>query len=302
MRFGLTTPVVTLPPRSHAPWEAEAGPHELRQIVQAADRLGFHHVTCSEHIGIPGAAVSARGRRYYDPLATLGYVAALTTRVRLATHVVVLPYHHPLAVAKRYGTLDRLSGGRVILGVGIGSLEEEFDLLGAAFADRGPRYEDALRALRAALEGERPAYEGPHYRFRDFVIDPPAVQRPVPIWIGGRSRRSLRRALLFADGWVPFALGVRELGDALAWARQSPAWTERRAGFDLVLSLERLLDARDAGERRALVDLIGAYERIGATVLTLRFKHRSLAHYLEQLEIFATEIVPAFPDRSGRGP
>src|SRR5690606_36935791 len=119
MRFGLTTPIVTLNPRAHAPWEAAAGPAELRRIAAAADRLGFDHLTCSEHVAIPRAATQVRGARYYDPLATFGFLAACTRAIRFVTHVLVLPYHHPLAVAKRYGTLDLLSGGRLILGVGV---------------------------------------------------------------------------------------------------------------------------------------------------------------------------------------
>src|SRR4029453_7559361 len=104
--------------RSHATWEADAGPHEIRRIAETADRLGYDYLGCSEHVGLPGDAAQVRGGRYYEPAGTLGFVAAITRRIRLLTHVIVLPYHHPLAVAKRYGTLDRLPGGRVILGVG----------------------------------------------------------------------------------------------------------------------------------------------------------------------------------------
>jgi alkanesulfonate monooxygenase SsuD/methylene tetrahydromethanopterin reductase-like flavin-dependent oxidoreductase (luciferase family) len=108
-------------------------------VAQAADQLGYHHLTCSEHVAVPVAAVARRGSAYWDPLATLAFLAARTTAIRLATHVLVLGYHHPLAIAKRYGTLDRLSNGRLILGLGVGTLAEEFDLLGAPFADRGAR-------------------------------------------------------------------------------------------------------------------------------------------------------------------
>jgi probable F420-dependent oxidoreductase len=294
VRFGLTTPIVTLAPRSHSPWEVAAGPDELRRIAQTADRLGYHHLTCSEHVGIPTAAAAVRGARYYDPLATLAWIAALTSRIRLVTHVVVLPYHHPLAIAKRYGTLDRLAGGRLVLGVGVGSLREEFALLGVDFAGRGPRYEDALRALRSALGGAQPAYRGRYYAFEDIVIDPCAVQAAVPVWIGGRTARSLRRALLFGDGWDPFGLELEALARLIARAERSDAWAARRQPFELVLSLDRLFDVRTAEERRTCAERIEAYARAGATVLSLRFRHESLAHYLEQLEIFANEVAPRF--------
>ncbi len=285
MRFGLTTPVVTLVPRSHAPWEAAGGPEELRRIAATADRLGFDYLSCSEHVGIPTDVARVRGGRYYEPAATLGFIAAITQRIRLLTHVIVLPYHHPLAVAKRYGTLDVLSDGRVILGVGVGSLKPEFDLLGADFDGRGRRYEDALRALRAALSQRQPAYHGSHYQFSDFVIDPCAVQPRMPLWIGGRSARSLRRALELADGWDPFGLGLEQLGDLLARAREWPQW---RQPFEVVLSPEEPLTLERAHET------IAAYARIGATAMNLRFRHHSLEHYLELLEQFAREVVPAF--------
>ncbi len=287
MRFGLTTPVVTLVPRTHAPWEADAGPDELRRIVQAADRFGYHHVTCSEHVGIPVEVALIRGGRYYDPAATLGFVAAITERIRLVTHVIVLPYHHPLALAKRYGTLDRLSGGRVILGVGVGSLRQEFELLGVDFDGRGARYEEALRALRAALGQREPTYAGSHYRFEKFLIDPCAVQARMPIWIGGRSPRSLRRALRFGDGWDPFGLRFEQLRDLLGRARESADWTGRTEPFDIVLSPEAPLALEDRGQIERSLEIVESYREIGATVLNLRFAHRSLDHLVELMDAFA---------------
>ena len=297
MRFGLTTPVVTLVPRTHAGWEIAAGPDELRQIATTADRLGYDYLSCSEHVAIPRAVAEVRGGRYYEPAATLGYVAAMTRSIRLLTHVIVLPYHHPLEVAKRYGTLDRLSNGRVILGVGVGSLEPEFRLLGADFAGRGPRYEDALRALRAALGRREPAYRGTHYEFADVIVDPCAVQTRLPIWIGGRSARSLRRALELADGWDPFGLSFETLAALLARAREWPQWGARREPFDIVLTPETPLQL---DEPARVVDTLAAYARIGATAMNLRFVHHSLAHYLELLDQFAGEIRSMYAAAEGR--
>ncbi len=293
MRFGLVTPVVTWHPRTGASWEEHAGPAEIARIADAADRLGFHHLTCSEHVAIPAAVVAERGARYYDPLATLAFIAARTARVRLLTHVLVLPYHHPLAIAKRYGTLDRLSGGRLILGVGVGTLAEEFALLGVPFADRGPRYEDALRALRAGFGRREPAYDGTFVRFAGVVVDPCGVQAHVPIWLGGRSPRSLRRALVLGDGWDPFRLGLDELTALLRRARDWPEWRARTAPFEVVLAPERRLDVTLPAERAELYTLVRGYRDAGATLVHLRFRHRSVEHYLEQLERFATDVAPA---------
>jgi probable F420-dependent oxidoreductase len=282
MRLGIVTPVLTLLPRAHAHWEAEAGIAEVERVVVAAERLGYEFATCSEHVAIPADVAPVRGATYWDPLATFGYLAARTTTIRLATFVLVLGYHHPLAIAKRYGTLDRVCDGRVILGVGVGSLEAEFDLLGAPFDDRGARGDDALRALRAAFGVTEPTYAGAHYAFSDLVVDPCGVQRPVPIWIGGRTARSLRRAVELGDAWAPFALGPDEVAALLDRARRGAEWAARATPLEVVLQPVPALDPLGAPDptRAALA----AHQAAGATALAVRVVHRSPDHYVEQLE------------------
>jgi probable F420-dependent oxidoreductase len=278
MRIGIVTPVLTRVPKSHAKWEVDAGIEEVGRIAAAADALGYDYLTCSEHVGIPVDVAPVRGATYWDPAATLGYLAARTSAIRLATHVLVLGYHHPLELAKTYGTLDRISGGRVVLGVGVGSLKEEFDLLGVPFEDRGPRGDDALRALRASLAKREPSYEGPYYRFGGMVIDPCAVQGHMPIWIGGRTRRSLRRAVELADGWMPFGLAIDEL-------QRMIASVEIPAGFELALSPDRAFDPGGGADR--VEEVLGRVAEIGTTVVNARIVGHSLEHYLEQLEALA---------------
>ena len=285
LRLGITTPVLTLLPGGHASWEVDAGIEEVATVARTADALGYYHLTCSEHVVVPVDVAPARGSRYWDPLATFGYLAAVTSRIRLATNVLVLGYHHPLEIAKRYGTLDQVCGGRLVLGLGVGSLEEEFDLLGAPFEDRGARADDAIGALRSSLSTGLPAYQGTYYRFGDVVLDPSARQSSVPLWIGGRTARSLRRAVALGDGWVPFAIRAADVGAMLARARETPAWDARRSPLEVVLQNGRPLDPIDDpdGARTA----IGKLTEAGATGLQLGFVHHSLDHYLEQLEALA---------------
>ncbi|OBJ12812.1 LLM class F420-dependent oxidoreductase [Mycobacterium colombiense] len=283
-KLSVATPVVTMFPGSSGEWEKTATIEDLAQIAEAADRLGYHHLTCSEHIALPAAERGRRGTRYWDPLATFGYLAAHTQRIRLATNVLVLAYHHPLEIAKRYGTLDQISGGRLILGVGVGSLKEEFDLIGAPFDDRGPRGDDALRALRASLSVDEPAYHGEFYSFDGLVVDPRAVQEHVPIWIGGRTLRSLRRAATLADGWAPFNVSLRQARD----------WLGRfdlRPGFDVVLPAPAFLDPIGQPERTR--ELLGETTAHGATIVSAAFRHTSLQHYLENLQALAELHSPA---------
>ena len=278
MQLSVGTPVVTMLPGHHGAWEEAGTIEDVARIAETADRLGYHHLTCSEHIGVPASEAGRRGARYWDPLATFGYLAARTEHIRLATSVLILGYHHPLEIAKRYGTLDVLSNGRVVLGVGVGSLQEEFDVLGAPFEGRGPRADDALRALRASLSQRVPSYAGEHYSFADLVVDPCAVQPHVPIWVGGRTMRSLRRAVSLADGWSPFAVGP-EL------AQQWLADVELPDAFDVVLGPVAPFDPIEQPE--ATAQALGDLAAAGVTIAAARFVHRSLAHYLEQLEALA---------------
>jgi len=288
LRIGVTTPVLTMLPDNHASWEVNGTIEDVAEVARAADRLGYSHVSCSEHVIIPTEVGAVRGSRYWDPLATFGYLGAVTTRVRFATNVLVLGYHHPLEIAKRYGTLDQVTGGRVTLGLGVGSLKEEFDLLGAPFEDRGARGDDALRALRTSLSTLRPEYDGPFYAYSDVVVDPCARQERVPLWIGGRTQRSLRRAVELGDGWVPFGLGADDMGAFIAKASETPAWAARTHPLDLVLTNNRPADplVDPAGARH----IIGRLVQAGATTIQLRLIHHSRDHYIEQLEAMITAL------------
>ena len=286
VKLSVATPVVTMLPQASGNWEKTASIDDLAQIAQAADQLGYHHLTCSEHIALPAVERKRRGTRYWDPLATLGYLAARTRQIRLATHVLVLAYHHPLEIAKRYGTLDKVSDGRLILGVGVGSLKEEFDLIGAPFDDRGPRGDDALRALRASLSVAEPAYHGEFYSFAGMVVDPCAVQDHVPIWIGGRTLRSLRRAAALADGWAPFNVSLRQVRDWLGRFELQP-------GFEVVLPPAAPLDPINEPERTR--DALADAAAHGATIISAMFTHTSLQHYLESLQALAELHPPEGP-------
>jgi probable F420-dependent oxidoreductase len=279
VKLGIVTPVLTLLPRAHASWEESASFDDVVHVVREADRLGYHHCTCSEHVGVPVEVAAVRGGRYYDPLPVFGALGAVTSSIRFAAHVVVLGYHHPLALAKRYGTLDVVTGGRVILGVGVGSLQEEFELLGASFDDRGVRADDAMRALRAALSQREPSYDGKYVSFSGFLVDPCAVQEHVPMWVGGRTFRSLRRAVELGEGWAPFGLRTAELGAMLERV-------ELPARFDVLLQNEHPLDPLAEPDR--VGEQLQRFRAIGATGVNVRFVHHSRAHYCEQLHALAT--------------
>ena len=281
LKVGIITPVLTLLPRAHASWEATGTIDDVRAIAVAADDLGVHHLTCSEHIAIPTQVAKERGARYWDPLATFGYLAAHTSRIKFATHVLVLGYHHPLEIAKRYGTLDQITTGRVVLGVGVGSLREEFTLIDAPFENRGERGDDALRALRAAFGVTTPSYSGTHYTFDDLVVDPAGLQQNVPIWVGGRTARSLRRSVDYGDGWAPFGLSTMQIATMLDEAKRTEAWSSRAYDIEVWLQPERPLDP--AGDAAGTLAALEAMQLGGATGINVRLRHSSRDQYIEQL-------------------
>jgi probable F420-dependent oxidoreductase len=285
LRLGIVTPVVHINPRFDPPppaWESTGTIDDIVFVAQAAERAGYEWVSASEHIAIPEEATAARGPRYWDPLCALSFMAANTSRISLLSHVVVLSYHHPLEVVKRWGTLDIASRGRVILGVGVGSLEPEFELLGHQFGGRGERADDSLRAIRSTWGVRTPSYHGTHFDFDGFIVEPSGLSRPLEIWVGGRTRRSLRRAIDLGEGWIPFRLLPDDLSTILKDPQIIEMIDRRDKPLELIFPPEPPLDplgAPDATEARVL-----EYVAAGATALSLRFEHYSRPHYVEQME------------------
>ena len=278
VRVGVHTPIVIQTPRGHARWEESAGVDELRRVVTAADRFGYHHLTCSEHIAVPSGEQKRRGVVYWDPAATLAWMAALTERIMLATNVLVLGYHHPVALLKRYGTIDRLSGGRVVLGVGVGTLREEFELLGADFDERGAKADEALAAIRHGWGRATVAFDGRYFAYDSLTVEPYSPRREPLIWVGGSTSRSLRRAVELAQGWTPFGLSHAEVARMLGRS-------ELPSDFDVILP-SGPLDPKGSPEQT--IATLGELRRCGATGTHAAFVHHSLDDYLEQLEALAS--------------
>lgn len=191
-----------------ADWERSASPADMATVAQACDDAGFAYVAVCDHVALPEAVAGTMGYHWVDPVATLAWLAAQTTNVHLLSHVYVLAYRHPLMAAKQFSTIDHLSGGRVICGIGAGHVEAEFDLLGADFAGRGPALDVGVPLLARALANE--VVDG-------FGSLPRPVQSPrPPIWLAGSSAPAIRRA---AD-WL--MAGCPRVRRHLRWSRLWP--------------------------------------------------------------------------------
>lgn len=286
MRIGLGTPIIQQVPSRSSPWERDAGPAELVRVAQHADRLGFAWITCSDHIGVPRSHAAAMGESWYEPVATLSFLAAHTSRVALLSHVLVLPYRHPLLVAKSFATLDRLSEGRVILGIGSGHLKAEFRSLGVDYEARGRQTDEALAALRTALEEGTSNFAGDFYAWRDMAIAPRPVQRPrPPLWVGGNGVNALRRAARFGDGWIPWELDLPEFQESAKVLRDLSG----RDDLEIVAPAELALS--DQPER--LRERLDAWAAAGATAFHLRLQSDSLEQLLARMEALAPVLIDA---------
>ena len=191
-------------------------PARAIELVQAAEEAGFDSAWTVEHTVLPGGyqsiyPYSPTGRMpggeaefvLPDPLMWLAYVASVTTRIKLGTAVMILPQHNPVITAKQVATLDHLSGGRVLLGIGVGWLKEEFEAIGAPFADRGRRADEYVAAMRELWSAEAPTFHGEFVHFDKAYCKPQPVNGSVPIVVGGDSKPAARRAGRLGDGYFP---------------------------------------------------------------------------------------------------
>jgi probable F420-dependent oxidoreductase len=196
--------------------------HALVELAVRAEQLGVDSVWVHDHVFNVAHVLDRIGDRpYYEPLTLLGYVAARTERVRLGTSVLVLPYHNPIRLAKTAATLDVLSRGRLVLGVGVGAVEQEMEAMGTPFKERGAFTDEAIAVMRALWADGTPSFTGRYSRFAGMPFSPKPAQRPwIPLVIGGVSRAAIRRAARLGDGWQPLGLTPEALAQGVAQLRE----------------------------------------------------------------------------------
>jgi probable F420-dependent oxidoreductase len=302
LAYGMQLPVTAQSTMFAAPWERQAGSREILRIAQACDRCGFFYLAVSDHVGIPRAQAGAMSTIWYDTVATLGFLAAATSSVRLMSYVYVLPYRHPLMTAKAFATLDCLSNGRVILGVGAGHLQGEFDTLGVDFANRGRLLDEAIDAVIAALRDEFPAHDGAAWRFRDVGIAPRPTQKPrPPVWVGGSTRAALRRAAERGDGWLPQGVPPEGMEAAIRYIRERRRQKRGDDPIEIGMNAPFLYVGKPAfdvgphtrsGSGAELAEIFAAMKKLGVSHCGVRFRSRSCDELLEQIEAFAAEVAP----------
>lgn len=300
--YGMQLPIQSQSVIYAEAWEAEATADDLAEIARTADRSGFAYIASCDHVAIPRRLADTMSTVWYDPVATLSFLAGITENVRLMSHVAVVGLRHPLVGAKQYATLDRLSGGRLILGVGAGHVQEEFDAVGADFARRGPVLDETIDALKASLgPDEYPEHHGEHYDFSELGQQPRPAQERVPIWVGGSSPAAVRRAAVRGDGWLPQGDPRDKLPAQIARLGR----LREEAGVTEPIVVGAIAEPLYVGEpswsvgRRtlsgkpdALAESLRAYGAMGVQQIQVRFRSRSRTELTDQMAAFAAEVAP----------
>ncbi|MGW5383391.1 TIGR03619 family F420-dependent LLM class oxidoreductase [Nocardia sp. NPDC003963] len=304
---------VILPGTNHIPgvnsWSHTLDANGFRRILTALDEAGFHAVSVSEHLAMPLFEVPRLGPYWQDALSVMAFAAAATHRIRLDAAVLVLPYHHPLRLAKSLATIDVLSGGRVDVSIGVGHAEQEFAALGVPFRERGVRSDEILEALNTLWTAELPEHHGKYFEITGLAVEPRPLQKPrPPIYVGGNSKPALRRAARY-DGWQPNPTDFTlvEIPPLLDYIREQPDFAGKEDSFDVNwlkspagITLRNGFADATVGELNSFRDELievysGGYRQAGITrtVVEPPGTVDSEQEYLDYLRWFAGEVAPA---------
>jgi probable F420-dependent oxidoreductase len=301
---------VALHGNNHIPGTAEWGHRlttaERRRMVETVDRLGFHSITVSEHLAMPYFEVPRLGPWWMHCLSQLAYLAGITENVRLDTTVIVVPYHHPLALAKALSTIDVLSDGRLNVSVGVGHAVREFEVLGVSFADRGTITDETLAAMKVLWSEDEPSYQGKHFQIDGLAFEPKPIQKPrPPIIVGGNSKPALRRAARH-EGWQPNPTNfdITTLPGLYDYLRSQPEFAGKEQSYELFhlafvgtlppMQFSSSSPAERSAFKDALLEGFAGMAAMGITqTSTPQATTSSVDEYLDYLRWFTEEVVPA---------
>lgn len=292
----------------------------IRRFVQRAEELGFESVLAGDHILLPtggtnqypytadGSFSRPPDEPFLETMTMLGYMAACSHTIKLGSTVIILPYRNPLVQAKMFASLDVLSNGRMICGVGVGWLEKEFDTLGVPYAERGPMSDEYLEIFKALWTQPEPEYHGRYFDIEGIQFYPKPLQQPhIPIWVGGHSRPALRRVARYGDCWHTTRQTPDFVAQNLPYLREQA----ERAGRDpseISVSLKRSLHFTDLDSSeeksvrtggviiattREIIDDVYYCRELGINQLTYDFRVEGINACIGVMEHLANEVLPA---------
>ena len=301
--FGMQLPIQTLTRTLCDPWEDDATVDDLVSVARTAEASGMAFIGVCDHVAIPDNDYARHmTTTWYDTVATLSFLAAHTSTVRLLSVVWVAAYRHPLQTAKSFGTLDHLSSGRAILGVGAGHVEAEFEALGVDFATRGQRLDDTLAAVSGAFDDRYVSHRGDFYEYADVGVAPAPADGELTIWVGGGGKAALRRVGQYGHGFIPFTQSPADYPELIATITEAAEAAGRGdEHFDIGAFAPRIYFG-EPPEELGPVHMSGSPDQIaaalrgivgiGANTLHCSFRGRDRAEYEDQIHRFGAEVMP----------
>jgi probable F420-dependent oxidoreductase len=293
MKFGIVLPI----------WQLSMADAET--LALRAEELGFDGVFVPDHILAKPATTQHYGPSWPDPFSLLAFFAGRTRRIQVGTSVIVLPYRNPLVTAKAAATVDQVSGGRLIFGIGVGWDAEEFHDLGLPFRQRGAVTDEYLRIIKTAWASDVPSFSGQYFTFGGATFAPRPVQQPhPPVWVGGSpaaiSSAALRRAAELGDAWHPLGLSFADLERGIGMLRALAAQAGRRDAVQVAPRHLLQLTARAQGSARAAFEGspaeiaadIRRAQALGCTYLTFDLPRTEVLDMVQTMERFVREVQP----------
>ena len=275
MRFVFSMPHLVRLKATMQPWETRVTGADQTRMARRAEKMGYDMLSLPEHFIIPVEHVRLSGPHHFHAAAGQGYYAGATERILINSSVAVLPLQHPIVTAKALATIDWMSSGRIVATFGVGWLEQEFELLGVPWRERGRMADEYLAAMIELWTKDSPVFEGRYESFRDVAFEPKPVQEPhLPIWMGGDSEAALKRAAKFASGWWPFLTRPEDISARLDFIKSQPTFDGRQ--FDVMYGLGTARvgqghqvqsdpDVRAGMSAQEIIDRLNEFREIGVT-------------------------------------
>jgi probable F420-dependent oxidoreductase len=288
------------------PWELAVTGADQTRMIKCADEWGYDMIAVPEHFLIPNSHVELSGAHYMHSTAAQAYIAGATSRIRVNSCVTVLPLHNPIMLAKALATADWMSSGRMMVTVGVGWLEREFELLGVPFRERGKMADEYLAAMIELWVSDSPSFQGKYVSFDDVAFAPKPAQKPhVPIWVGGDADVVLKRAARFASGWWAFLTPPEKIADRIDFIKSQPTYDGRP--FDVMHGVATPMvgeghevvdhpDVRPGMSEQQIVHRLGWLGEQGVTVSAVPLPPvRTVDEYLDYAQWVIEEIKPQVP-------
>jgi probable F420-dependent oxidoreductase len=306
MKFAFGLPHMLRLKATMQPWEASVtGPDQLR-MARRAEEMGYDMIAIPEHFVVPLSHVELSGPHYFHGIAAMSAVAGATQRIAVNSCIMILPLQHPIVTAKGLSTIDWMSGGRTTVTFGVGWDEEEFNILGVPFHERGRMADEYLAAMIELWTKEKPEFEGKYVSFKDVAFEPKPIQKPhLPIWMGGDADPVLKRISRFANGWWPFLTKPDQIGARIDFIKSQPTWKDRPFEVMYGMSTSRVgeghkviddPDARPGLSAQEIIDRLGFFHEQGVTMSSVPIPEvKDIEAYLDYAQWVMEEIKPKVP-------